>query len=326
MSNSRTHKIILTALFALSSACNNGPSGEQKDPNQTGGVGGGSILRVGPGPGFFDQSFETSPTFLKVTAQPLPITQHTKGQGRNADIWYSSNIQQLFGQSSVAAVPEGTVAVKKFTSPENQIMVTAMIKKSGSWQYYMGPETQFPSVPLPAAEALTKCAGCHQSTGSRTDMLPYLAQAVATGNTAINPNVGGASGPGFMDPNFRQNTQQFVKATATPIPTTQHGQGQGRNAEIWYSANLRSAFGQNSLPAAGEGSVAIKQFTDPQNKTVITGMVKAGGQWQYYMGPLNQFPSTPLPAAEAQMCISCHQSIGSQTDFLPYISQARAAF
>ncbi len=267
-------------------------------------------LSLGNGPGVMDPGYATSSSFLKATAQSLATTQHGEGQGKNADIWYSGNIQSLLGRSSIAPVPEGTVAIKKFLTGDNQTMITGMVKSGGSWQYFMGPENPFPTSPIPAADA-QMCIGCHQSSGSQTDLLPYLPKAFVS-STTLGP------GPGHLDPNFKSNPQ-FIKGTSIPLATTQHGEGQGRNAEIWYSANIRTLFGQSSVPSVPDGTVAIKQFLDGKNQSVITGMVKTSGTWQYYMGPANQFPTSPMPSADAQMCVGCHQSTGSQTDLLPYL-------
>lgn len=286
------------------------PNGKKKNNAKT-----PAATAVTNGPGFFDASFESNSSFLKVTLTPLLTTQHADGQGKNADIWYSSNIQSLFGSASASA-PEGTVAIKKFSTPDNQIMVTGMVKKNGSWQYYMGPQSQFPTAPIASMEA-QMCIGCHQATGSQTDQLPYLSKAQISGSSSSNAT----PGPGAMDANFKISSQ-FVKGTQLPLPTTQHGEGKGKNAEIWYSTNIKSLFGQTSVPSVPTGTVAIKQFLTADNKTMITGMVKAGGTWQYYMGPATPFPTTPLPSSDAQMCIGCHQSTGSQTDMLPYLSKA----
>ncbi|MGE0175029.1 MAG: hypothetical protein AB7T49_19705 [Oligoflexales bacterium] len=303
------------------------PQGEKRvqrkplpTPNQQGGA------AVSNGPGFMDSSFVSSASFVKVTATPLATTQHGEGQGRNAEIWYSANIRPLFGTATTSGVPEGTVAIKKFLTADNQVMITGMVKKGGSWQYYMGPQSPFPTTPVSSNDA-QMCIGCHQSTGALTDLLPYLPHAQATSgsqgsngaNDSIQPSL--QSGPGTLSASFKTNSQ-FVKVTKSPLAFTQHEGGQGKNANIWYSTNIQAVFGRSAVQSVPTGTVAIKEFQTPDNKTMITGMVKTSSGWQYYMGPPSPFPTTPMPASDAQMCVSCHQSTGQPTDLLPYLPRA----
>ncbi len=274
---------------------------KEKNPNPNPNSTFANAQQLGVGPGTLDPRFESNSQYIKATLSPLATTQHGEGQGRNAEIWYSSNIQSLFGQSGFGTVPEGTVAVKKFIAADNKIMVTGMVKRGSAWQYYMGPQNPFPTAPISSSEA-QMCISCHQSTGAQNDLLPYLPRAQAasgfqnpSGTTGTNnptlpflPN-----GPGTMPANFKTNSQ-FVKVTKTALPLTQHEGGQGKNANIWYSSNIQAVFGRSTVQSVSTGTVAIKEFQTPDNKTMITGMVKTSSGWQYYMGPLSPFPTAPM--------------------------------
>lgn len=308
---------VLYGLLTAAVCCTPAKTGNKNKNNaNSGGVNPTNGLFQGPGR--VDANFSSSSNYIKVTPRPIPTSQHGQGQARNAEIWYSNNLQPLFGSQRVANVPVGSVAIKTFTGGDGREMITSMVKRQDRWDYYMGPRSQIPTTPLTSQQA-SGCFNCHQSQGRNSDMLTYLSRAVGT-----SPIYGGSNGAPVLPANYR-SSNQFVKANRRTIPTTQHAKGQGTNAEVWYSSNLRSYFGRASFTGGvPDGSIAIKEFDTPDGRT-ITSMVKRNGRWNYYVGPANNYPAhNQLSESEATAkCSNCHQSTGRSTDSLPYLPRVQ---
>jgi len=138
-----------------------------------GGEGGGGSISDGsnppatgdPGPGEYQEGYQTSSEFFTRMSQPALGPTH-----RMMRIWYSTNVEEL-PPGGPFTVPEGTVAIKaEFDASGENFLTVVMVKReagydaaNGNW-YYEGrlPDGSLASDPTPGPAPL--CVGCHDDS------------------------------------------------------------------------------------------------------------------------------------------------------------------